>query len=100
MRILAGILMVVVSNLSLAGGSSLDKVKNHKKMKDLKDDPICKKIHDECKAKGYEMGAHKKNGMGMMVDCISKIAKGEAVEGVTATQAEAEACKEAFKGKK
>lgn len=100
MRTLAGFLLVVISSISLASGSGLDKVKNVKKMKDLKDDPICKKIHDECKAKGYEMGAHKKNGMGMMVDCIAKVAKGETIEGVTSTQAEASACREAIKGKK
>jgi hypothetical protein len=45
-------------------------------------DGPCKSLRDACKSAGFEMGKHKE-GKGMMMDCMGKIAKGEKVEGVT-----------------
>jgi len=100
MRITVGFLLFIMSSLVIGKEAFENPMKVGKKMKDLKNDPICKKIHDECKAKGYEMGGHNKNGMGIMVDCIGKIAKGESIEGVTVSKEEAENCKKVVKGQR
>jgi hypothetical protein len=62
--------------------------------------PQCEKIAAACEAAGFQPGDHKKNGKGLWVDCIGKIAKGETVAGVSSTKDEALACEAAKKEKK
>jgi hypothetical protein len=59
--------------------------------------PACEKIVKACESSGFKAGDHKKNHKGLWVDCVGAIAKGQSVEGVTATADEAKACKEAAK---
>ena len=56
------------------------------------DSAACANIAKACEGAGYKPGDHKKTGKGLWADCVHKIAKGETVEGVTATADEAKAC--------
>jgi hypothetical protein len=60
----------------------------------------CKDISAQCEAAHFEPGMHKKNKMGLWVDCVGKVAKGETVAGVTATKDQAQACLDAKKAKR
>lgn len=57
----------------------------------------CTAIAEQCKTAGFMPGDHKKTGKGLWVDCVQAVAKGKPVTGVTATQADAEACVAAHK---
>ncbi len=59
--------------------------------------PECSKVSDACKAAGFEPGEHKKTGKGLLIDCLRPLAKGDVVQGVTATKEEAKACLKAVK---
>jgi hypothetical protein len=57
-----------------------------------KDSKTGKEMH------GYQPGEHKRDGEGLWVDCVAKLAQGKTVEGVTGvTQAAAKACLQAEK---
>jgi hypothetical protein len=43
----------------------------------------CKPLKEACEKAGFTMGGHKKDGKGIIVDCMGKFAKGEKVEGVS-----------------
>ena len=79
---------------------------------DGSDLPACKGVTDVCMAAnvtgtdnktgqtlhGYQPGAHKKDGEGLWVDCVAKLAHGQTVAGVTGvSQASAQACLQAEK---
>jgi hypothetical protein len=89
--------------------SSLAAFASHK---DGSDVPACKGVTDVCMAAnvtatdsktgkpvtGYQPGEHRKDGKGLWADCVSKLAKGEPVEGVTGVSKEsAKACQQAEK---
>lgn len=57
--------------------------------------PACAKIVQDCEAQKYDPGMHRKDGMGLWVDCIGAIAHGKTVAGVSDTQAEAKTCLQA-----
>ncbi len=84
------VMLVVLSILSV-------QLAHAEKAKDL---PACANIVKSCEAAGYKPGDHKKTGKGLWVDCVGAIAKGQTVSGVTATQADAQACKDAHKSLK
>jgi hypothetical protein len=54
----------------------------------------CQQIRQACESAGFKKGAHRENGKGLWIDCISKLKKGEAVEGVSVTSEQINACKE------
>jgi hypothetical protein len=70
---------------------------------DGSDIPACKGVTDVCMAanvsatdsktgkavQGYQPGEHKRDGEGLWVDCVHKLAKGETVAGVTGVSAAA-----------
>lgn len=62
--------------------------------------PECSKVSEACKAAGFEPGEHKKTGKGLVIDCLKPLAKGDVVQGVTATKEEAKVCLKAFKAAK
>ena len=91
--------IVILSSL-LAGSSAFAK-------HDGSDIPACKGVTDVCMAAdvnatdsktgksvhGYEPGEHMRDGKGLWVDCVAKLAKGETVAGVTGVSKEsATAC--------
>ncbi len=47
-----------------------------------KGEGACKALKEACKKAGYEKGKHK-DGKGLIVDCMGKVAKGETVEGLS-----------------
>lgn len=74
---------------------------------DGSDLPACQGVTDKCMAasvtatdsktgktiNGYVSGEHKRDGHGLWVDCVEKLAKSQPVEGVTGVSAEsAKAC--------
>lgn len=61
----------------------------------------CNGIRSACESAGFKLKGHKE-GKGLIVDCMGKIAKGEAVEGVTVdpTTPENKACIEHLTMKK
>jgi hypothetical protein len=61
----------------------------------------CKSLREACKSAGFEMGKHKE-GKGLMMDCMGKIAKGEKVDGLTWDPAAADnkACMDHLAAKK
>jgi hypothetical protein len=62
--------------------------------------PACTGVANVCIAKGYLPGEHKKDGKGLWADCVSKVAKGKAVAGVSATDINptaAQGCMAAYK---
>lgn len=72
-----------------------------------KNAPECAKVVAACEAPGadFKPGAHKTSGMGLWIDCVRKLAKGETVPGVSGvTKEEAAKClaekKEIRKAKK
>jgi hypothetical protein len=79
---------------------------------DGSDIPACKGVTDVCMAadvtatdktngktvKGYQPGEHKKDGEGLWVDCVAKLAHGKTVPGVSGvSQTAAQACLDAEK---
>ncbi len=54
----------------------------------------CRKIIDACKAAGFERGREAASGKHLFRDCVKPLALGQKVEGVSASQADALACKE------
>jgi hypothetical protein len=65
---------------------------------DGSDIAACKGVTDVCMTKGFEPGDHKKNGKGLWMECVHKLAKGETVEGVTGVSKEsAQSCADAAK---
>jgi hypothetical protein len=75
--------------LSFLGSVAL--ADHHGEGKDGKDRP-CKKIHEACEAAGFKKGGHK-DGKGLHMDCMKKLASGESVAGVTVDQADVASCK-------
>lgn len=52
----------------------------------------CETIKKACEAAGFQKGKHK-DGKGLFIDCMGKLAKGESVPGVTVSQDDINACK-------
>jgi len=64
-----------------ASGSAFAQAKPHKGNGHHPDGP-CAPIAKACHAAGFKVGDHK-NGKGLWLDCVAKIAGGETVAGVT-----------------
>lgn len=79
---------------------------------DGSDIPACKGVTDVCMAAqvsatdsktgkemhGYQPGEHKRDGEGLWIDCVAKLAKGQTVAGVSGvSQASAQGCMDAEK---
>ena len=77
------------------------------KVDDGSDVPACHGVTDVCMAaqvsgvnnkngktvQGYQPGEHSRDGKGLWVDCVDKLAKGQPVEGVSGVSADsAKAC--------
>lgn len=77
---------------------------------DGSDVPACRGVTDVCMAaqvsgvnnkngktiQGYQPGEHSRDGKGLWVDCVEKLAKGQPVEGVSGVSADsAKACLQA-----
>jgi hypothetical protein len=86
----------------------LSSVASFAAVNDGSDIPACKGVTDVCMAAnvsatdsktgkqvtGYQPGEHRKDGKGLWVDCVGKLAKGETVEGVSGVSKEAaKACR-------
>lgn len=84
------------TSLLVAAALALGSLANAQGTK-AKDDPACANIVKACEGAGFAPGDHKKGGKGLWADCVHKLAKGETVAGVTATQDEAKACQTAAK---
>lgn len=52
----------------------------------------CMEVKKACEAAGFSKGKHKE-GKGLHIDCVQKLANGEAVAGVTISQDVIAACK-------
>jgi len=57
------------------------------------DSKPCQEIRTACEAGGFVKGGHKKDGKGLMIDCMKKIIAGESVPGVTVSPEQVSACK-------
>lgn len=53
----------------------------------------CMKIKQACEAAGFTKGGHKE-GKGLMMDCMKKLAQGESVAGVNISAEDMASCKE------
>ncbi len=61
----------------------------------------CEKVIKACEAAHFQPGYHKKNGMGLWIDCVGKLSKGESVNGVSGiSKEEAEKCKKSKKAER
>lgn len=60
--------------------------------------PACAKVVQECNSSGFVPGGKKDAGdNGLVADCLSKVAQGHSVTGVTATKEDALGCLKALK---
>lgn len=59
--------------------------------------PQCANIVPQCEKAGFEPGDHKKTGKGLWMDCVSKVAGGASIAGVSVPEAEAKSCADAAK---
>lgn len=97
--------MNMIATLSLLVGFTVGA--SSVKADPAKNSPDCVKVVAACEAPeaGFKPGAHKTTGMGLWIDCVRKLAKGETVQGVSGvTKEEAAKClaekKEIRKAKK